>query len=92
VGVQLRNRIRNDLKVTVPLGSIVIGPSSLELAAMVLEQLDAAASDSAAERSNGDARAEEKPHGEWGVQLDHLSEEDLDLLLSEMLASNETSS
>jgi acyl transferase domain-containing protein len=92
VAVQLRNRIRNDLKVTVPLGSIVIGPSALEMASMVLEQLATSPVESVAEKQDGGARDDAKPTENWTVQLDHLSEDDLDLLLAEMLASNETTS
>jgi myxalamid-type polyketide synthase MxaB len=85
VAVQLRNRITTETGVTVPISNL-IGESSLaELAMFVQDRLEPSGT---AQQQQAAEMAPVNVDMDWSTHVAELSEEDLDLLIMEMLASD----
>jgi len=84
--VQLRNRLQADWQIVVPVASIIAGPSVAQLAGQILEQLEVTPSPGPVEIERN------SPAENWNVDLAHLSDDDIDLVLSELLAATENES
>jgi acyl transferase domain-containing protein len=101
MAVELKNRIQNDLGVTLPVVTFLKGPSLAQLATQVIDQLAeqtaaaaTLASDREASRSDEtenlaalDADADASPQATTG--LDDFSDDEVDSLLSNMLAEED---
>jgi hypothetical protein len=84
VAVQLRNRITTEVGVTVPISSLIGGSSLSELAVLLRDRLEANGVGQALQAAEP---APVKERVDWSSHVAELSEEELDLLLMEMLAS-----
>ena len=96
MAVELKNRIEADFAVNLPVGAVLEGPSCLELAAMVAEQLadqQAAGGNDTADSANGSPltgtsaseRAPEAIEAERLLaNLDQLADDEVDALLAMM--------
>ncbi len=88
--VQLRNRLQADLKMAIPVASIIAGPSTVELAALILESIEATGEVASAP---GLVERERTPlDKDRNIDLAHMSDNDIDLFLSEVLAATENDS
>jgi NADPH:quinone reductase-like Zn-dependent oxidoreductase/acyl carrier protein len=89
MAVELKNRVETDLEFTLPVTSLLQGPTLSQLAGILLEQLaPQTPGEAAAPASNGheDGRiAGQIDEEELLAKLDELSDEEVDTLLQEML-------
>jgi acyl transferase domain-containing protein len=89
--VQLRNRLQADLQIVVPVASIIAGPSVAELAGQILEQIGTTG-EVTPTPGPVDREATHSDANTLNVDLTHMSDEDIDRFLSEMLAASENES
>ena len=96
MAVELKNRIAVDLGVNVPMVKFLQGPSVVQAATQILDQLTAELSASSAPPAPRVAGRQEEfnggdANGELLAKLDQLSDEEVDSLLADMLDKAEIS-
>jgi acyl carrier protein len=84
MAVELKNRVEVDLETTVPVTALLEGPSLSQLAAQLLEQMDA----SSVPPKPGAPETEEE-HEELLAKLDELSDEEVESMLRELTDEQE---
>jgi phthiocerol/phenolphthiocerol synthesis type-I polyketide synthase C len=81
MAVELKNRVEADLETTLPVTALLQGPSLSQLAAQLLEGLDAPAADAP-------LASEEAEHA-LEAQVEGLTDEEVDAMLHDLMTEEE---